>query len=58
FESVKNSIDNENQSKDKENQNDVEFIFSCSVNINELEDNSKEKAYHIIEIISDIDEYK
>ncbi|RIB29550.1 hypothetical protein C2G38_2155006 [Gigaspora rosea] len=55
FESVENSIDN---AEDKKNRNDVEFTFSCSININELEGNSKEKASKIIEIISDVDEYK
>ncbi|CAG8638053.1 14494_t:CDS:1 [Racocetra fulgida] len=58
FDTVENSVNNKVQSNNKENQDDVTFTFSCSVNINELEGSSKEQASHIIEIISDVDEYK
>ncbi|RIB24758.1 hypothetical protein C2G38_2167684 [Gigaspora rosea] len=50
FESEKN--------EDQENLNSLEFEFSCSINISELEGDSKEQTNSIIEIISDIDKYK
>jgi hypothetical protein len=43
--------------EDKENEENI-ITFSCTVNIITLEDiNSKEKADHMIKLISDVDEY-
>ncbi|CAG8621842.1 1535_t:CDS:1, partial [Dentiscutata heterogama] len=44
--------------KNQENLRPLEFEFSCIINISALEDNSKERTNQIIEVISDIDEYK
>ena len=52
FENVANS-EKENQ----ENKENLKFIFSCTINIIALEGDPKEKAGHIIKIISDVDEY-
>lgn len=47
----------EGESENQENMGNQEFAFSCTVNIIALEGNSKERANHIIKIISDIDDY-
>ena len=43
--------------EDQENVESREFTFLYTVNIVTLEGNSKEKADHIIKVISDVDEY-
>jgi len=47
----------EDESENQENIGNQEFAFSCTVNIAALEGNTKERANHIIKIISDIDDY-
>ncbi len=42
---------------DIENQENLEFKFSCIMNITILKDDFKERADHIIKVISDVDEY-
>ncbi|RHZ59351.1 hypothetical protein Glove_364g90 [Diversispora epigaea] len=46
-----------NNDEDQENNNTKEFKVSCILNISTLTGNSKERAGHIVEIISDVDEY-
>lgn len=46
-----------NEEETQENKENLKFIFSCTINIITLEGDSKEKADHIIKIISDVDEY-
>ncbi len=52
-----NAFENITNFENKENVINLKFIFCYIVNINVLEGNLKEKANHIIKIISDIDEY-
>ncbi|CAG8542532.1 12521_t:CDS:2 [Gigaspora margarita] len=44
--------------EDQENLDSLEFEFFCSINISELEGDFKERTNSVIEIISDINEYK
>ncbi len=46
-----------NNNIEQENGINSEFKFFCTVNIVTLKGNFKEKADHIIEMISDMDEY-
>ncbi len=54
-----NSFGNIENNKNQENKENLEFKFSCTVNINTLEDKGdfKKQANHIISIIADVDEY-
>lgn len=42
---------------EQKNSENLEFKVSCIVDVNTLKENPKDQASHIIEIISDIDEY-
>ena len=54
FENIADIVKSENQENVIRNR---EFIFSCTVNIAILKGNLKEKANHLIQVLSDIDEY-
>ncbi|CAG8512576.1 3185_t:CDS:2, partial [Cetraspora pellucida] len=45
------------RNNNQENNNSSKFEFFCTVNISTLEENSKEQADYIIDIISKIDDY-
>ncbi|PKY53552.1 hypothetical protein RhiirA4_547713 [Rhizophagus irregularis] len=45
------------ESENQENIGNQELAFSCTINIVTLEGNSKDRANHIIKMISDIDDY-